>query len=111
MSVIDYAPSPVGPPEAIADYVLSGFEAGLADGFWLQQATYADADEFVVQVVRLDQRSMVFVLLVTGLQRTPSVPPRLPGIHTSGAPGRSPAGRRGPAHPLTGCTQEHRQSH
>lgn len=54
--VIDYAPSPVGPPEAIADYLQEAFEAGIADGFWLQQATYAMAGEFVDQVVPILQR-------------------------------------------------------
>lgn len=54
--VIDYAPSPVGPPEAIADYLQEAFEAGIADGFWLQQATYAVADEFVDEVVPILQR-------------------------------------------------------
>lgn len=54
--VIDYAPSPVGPPEAIADYLQEAFEAGIADGFWLQQATYAVAGEFVDQVVPILQR-------------------------------------------------------
>lgn len=54
--VIDYAPSPVGPPEAIADYLESAFEAGIADGFWLQQATYAIADTFVDEVVPILQK-------------------------------------------------------
>lgn len=54
--VIDYAPSPVGPPEAIADYLQNAFEAGIADGFWLQQATYPVADEFVDQVVPILQK-------------------------------------------------------
>lgn len=54
--VIDYAPSPVGPPEAIADYLQDAFEAGIADGFWLQQATYAIADDFVDEVVPILQK-------------------------------------------------------
>lgn len=54
--VIDYAPSPVGPPEAIADYLQNAFEAGIADGFWLQQATYAIADDFVDKVVPILQK-------------------------------------------------------
>lgn len=54
--VIDYAPSPVGPPEAIADYLQEAFRAGIADGFWLQQATYAVASEFVDQVVPILQQ-------------------------------------------------------
>jgi len=54
--VIDYAPSPVGPPEVIADYLQNAFEAGIADGFWLQQATYSIADDFVDQVVPILQQ-------------------------------------------------------
>lgn len=54
--VIDYAPSPVGPPEAIADYLQDAFEAGIADGFWLQQPTYATADDFVDEVVPILQK-------------------------------------------------------
>lgn len=54
--VIDYAPSPVGPPEAIADYLQDAFEAGIADGFWLQQPTYASADDFVDEVVPILQK-------------------------------------------------------
>jgi FMN-dependent oxidoreductase (nitrilotriacetate monooxygenase family) len=60
-AVIDYHPSPIGPPEAVADHVQEWFEAGAADGFWLSPDILTDGmDAFVDGVVPLLQQRGLF---------------------------------------------------
>lgn len=59
--VIDYHPTPVGPPEVVADHMQEWFEAGAADGFWVSVDVYEDGiDTFVDQVVPLLQERGLF---------------------------------------------------
>lgn len=54
--VIDYHPTPVGPPSVIADHLQEWFEAGAVDGFWVSPDINEDGiDTFVDQVVPLLQ--------------------------------------------------------
>ena len=54
--VIDYHPTPVGPPSVIADHLQDWFEAGAVDGFWVSPDINEDGiDTFVDQVVPLLQ--------------------------------------------------------
>jgi len=60
-AVIDYHPSPIGPPEVLADHMQEWFEAGAADGFWVLPDIYADGmDAFVDQVIPLLQQRGLF---------------------------------------------------
>ncbi|NAZ76077.1 NtaA/DmoA family FMN-dependent monooxygenase [Kineococcus sp. T13] len=54
--VIDYHPTPVGPPQVVADHLQEWFEAGAADGFWVSpDVNERDIDTFVDEVVPLLQ--------------------------------------------------------
>jgi FMN-dependent oxidoreductase (nitrilotriacetate monooxygenase family) len=54
--VIDYHPTPVGPPSATADHLQEWFEAGAADGFWVSIDINEDGiDTFVEEVVPILQ--------------------------------------------------------
>lgn len=54
--VIDYHPTPVGPASATADHMQEWFEAGAADGFWINIDVYEDGiDTFVDHVVPILQ--------------------------------------------------------
>ncbi|WP_138733707.1 NtaA/DmoA family FMN-dependent monooxygenase [Modestobacter excelsi] len=59
--VIDYHPVTVGPPEVHADHLQRWFEAGAADGFWLNPDVFEDGvDAFVDQVVPLLQQRGIY---------------------------------------------------
>lgn len=59
--VIDYHPTPVGPPEVTADHMQEWFEAGAVDGFWVSPDVYADGiDTFVDGVVPILQERGLF---------------------------------------------------
>ncbi|MDO4900094.1 MAG: NtaA/DmoA family FMN-dependent monooxygenase [Actinomyces sp.] len=50
--VIDYHPTPVGPPSVVADHMQQWFEAGACDGFWISPDVNQDGiDTFVDEVV------------------------------------------------------------
>jgi FMN-dependent oxidoreductase (nitrilotriacetate monooxygenase family) len=54
--VIDYHPTPVGPPTVIADHLQEWFDAEAVDGFWVQpDVNETDIDTFVDQVIPLLQ--------------------------------------------------------
>ncbi|WP_432507155.1 NtaA/DmoA family FMN-dependent monooxygenase [Kineococcus arenarius] len=54
--VIDYHPTPVGPPEVVADHLQEWFEAGAVDGFWVSpDVNERDIDTFVNEVIPLLQ--------------------------------------------------------
>ncbi|WP_122815992.1 NtaA/DmoA family FMN-dependent monooxygenase [Nocardioides pantholopis] len=54
--VIDYHPTPVGPPSAIADHLQEWFDADAVDGFWVQpDVNETDIDTFVNEVVPILQ--------------------------------------------------------
>jgi FMN-dependent oxidoreductase (nitrilotriacetate monooxygenase family) len=54
--VIDYHPTPVGPPTAIADHLQEWFDAGAVDGFWVSpDVNETDIDTFVDEVVPILQ--------------------------------------------------------
>ena len=60
-AVIDYHPSPIGPPEATADHMQEWFEAGAADGFWVLPDIYVDGmDAFIDGVVPILQQRGLF---------------------------------------------------
>ncbi|MGV0359534.1 hypothetical protein [Corynebacterium mastitidis] len=59
--VIDFHPSPIGPPEVTADHMQEWFEYGAADGFWFSPDIYEDGiDAFVDGVVPILQRRGLF---------------------------------------------------
>lgn len=59
--VIDYHPSPVGPPQLTADHMQEWFEAGACDGFWLSPDIYEDGiDTFVDEVIPVLQERDLF---------------------------------------------------
>lgn len=61
--VIDYHPTPVGPPSVIADHLQEWFEAGAVDGFWVSPDINEDGiDTFVDQVVPLLQERGLYHL-------------------------------------------------
>ncbi|MBW3069998.1 MULTISPECIES: NtaA/DmoA family FMN-dependent monooxygenase [unclassified Actinomyces] len=50
--IIDYHPTPVGPPSVVADHMQEWFEAGACDGFWISPDVNQDGiDTFVDEVV------------------------------------------------------------
>ncbi|GAA1771775.1 LLM class flavin-dependent oxidoreductase [Pseudarthrobacter sulfonivorans] len=59
--VIDYHPTPVGPPSVTADHMQEWFEAGACDGFWVSIDINEDGiDTFVDEVVPLLQGRGLF---------------------------------------------------
>jgi FMN-dependent oxidoreductase (nitrilotriacetate monooxygenase family) len=59
--VIDYHPTPVGPPSVTADHMQEWFEAGACDGFWVSIDINEDGiDTFVDGVVPLLQERGLF---------------------------------------------------
>ena len=59
--VIDYHPTPVGPPSVTADHMQEWFEAGACDGFWVSIDVNEDGiDTFVDEVVPLLQERGLF---------------------------------------------------
>jgi FMN-dependent oxidoreductase (nitrilotriacetate monooxygenase family) len=59
--VIDYHPTPVGPPTVTADHMQEWFESGAVDGFWVSIDTYEDGiDTFVDEVVPILQERGLF---------------------------------------------------
>lgn len=61
--VIDYHPTPVGPPEVTADHMQEWFESGAVDGFWVSHDVYQDGiDTFVDSVVPILQERGLFHL-------------------------------------------------
>jgi alkanesulfonate monooxygenase SsuD/methylene tetrahydromethanopterin reductase-like flavin-dependent oxidoreductase (luciferase family) len=59
--VIDYQPTPVGPPSVTADHMQEWFEAGACDGFWVSIDINEDGiDTFVDEVVPLLQERGLF---------------------------------------------------
>lgn len=59
--VIDYHPTPVGPPEVTADHMQEWFEAQAVDGFWVSPDVYEDGiDAFVNGVVPILQERGLF---------------------------------------------------
>lgn len=59
--VIDYHPTPVGPPSVTADHMQEWFEAGACDGFWVSIDINEDGiDTFVDEVVPLLQERGLF---------------------------------------------------
>ncbi|MBC3185818.1 NtaA/DmoA family FMN-dependent monooxygenase [Corynebacterium sp. zg-331] len=59
--IIDFHPSPIGPPEVTADHMQEWFEYGAVDGFWFSPDIYEDGiDAFVDGVVPILQRRGLF---------------------------------------------------
>ncbi|MDT0170248.1 NtaA/DmoA family FMN-dependent monooxygenase [Pseudarthrobacter sp. BRE9] len=60
-AVIDYHPSPIGPPEVIADHLQEWFEADAADGFWVIPGVIPEGmDSFVDGVIPILQQRGLF---------------------------------------------------
>lgn len=49
--VVDYHPTIVGPPSEMADHMQEWFEAGAADGFWINPDVYEDGLPLIVDEV------------------------------------------------------------
>lgn len=49
--VVDYHPTIVGPPSEMADHMQEWFEAGAADGFWINPDVYEDGLPVIVDEV------------------------------------------------------------
>ncbi|WP_104106336.1 NtaA/DmoA family FMN-dependent monooxygenase [Nocardioides sp. 616] len=59
--VIDYHPTPVGPPTAIADHLQEWFDAEAVDGFWVSpDVNETDIDTFVDEVVPILQERGIY---------------------------------------------------
>lgn len=59
--VIDYHPTIVGPPSAVADHMQEWFEAGACDGFWINADVYEDGlPPIVDEVVPILQERGLF---------------------------------------------------
>jgi FMN-dependent oxidoreductase (nitrilotriacetate monooxygenase family) len=59
--VIDYHPTPVGPPSAIADHLQEWFDAEAVDGFWVSpDVNETDIDTFVDEVVPILQERGIY---------------------------------------------------
>jgi alkanesulfonate monooxygenase SsuD/methylene tetrahydromethanopterin reductase-like flavin-dependent oxidoreductase (luciferase family) len=60
-AVLDYHPATIGPPEVVADHIQEWFEAGAADGFWINPDIFVDGmDAFIDGVIPILQQRGLF---------------------------------------------------
>jgi hypothetical protein len=62
-----YAPVPIGPPEVVADHIQEWFEAGAADGYWINPDIFIDGmDAFIDGVIPILQERGLFRTVYEG---------------------------------------------